>query len=171
MSRIVYLGVGSNLGNREANLLRACRLIAEMEGFEHIHCSPIYISEAVDMDRDTPGFLNMVIKGQFAYSAQELLTNLENIEKKIGRESKGDYQPRTIDLDLLLFGDEIIRTDRLQVPHPRMTRRAFVLVPLLNIDPDLLHPESGRRLDSYLKSGEAKSIIIYREIEQPHVRT
>jgi len=170
MSKVVYLGVGSNLGDREANLEKACKMIEAMEGFEYIRCSPVYLTEAVDMEDDSPQFLNMVIKGEFRYTPLELLTNLENIEKKIGRKNKGNYQPRVIDIDILMFGEDVLKTDRLQIPHPRMTRRSFVLVPLLNIDPDLLHPHSGRRIDSYLKKKEIEKIIIYKENMKSHAR-
>ncbi len=159
----VFLSLGSNLGDRETNLVRAIHLIGSMEGFELISTSPIYISEAVEMSKSAPTFLNMVIEGKFQYTPLELLNNLQEIERKMGRESKGDYKPRTIDIDILLFGDKQIKIERLNVPHPKMTKRDFVLTPLLQIVPDLVHPVSGKRFDSFLKNVESDKLMIYKE--------
>jgi len=171
MAETVYLSLGSNLGDRESNLLRACRLISEMEGFETIALSPIYVSQPVEMDESAPSFLNMVVRGQFQYSPLELLSNIENIEKNMGRKSKGDYQPRLIDIDILLFGNESVKIERLTIPHRKMTKRPFVLVPLLQMEPDIVHPVTKKRFDSYLKKKDRESLILYRESGQDHVRT
>ncbi|RKX18066.1 MAG: 2-amino-4-hydroxy-6-hydroxymethyldihydropteridine diphosphokinase, partial [Candidatus Zixiibacteriota bacterium] len=112
MSNTVYLSLGSNLGDRERNLLRAIETISAMEGFEVISHSPVYVNPAIEMEKDAPGFFNMVIKGEFAYRPAELLTNIENIEAKLGRTNKRECKPRTIDIDIILFGEEIIETDR-----------------------------------------------------------
>ena len=171
MSEIVYLSLGSNLGNRESYLMKACRLISDMEGFEAIAFSPIYVTQPMEMDKSAPSFLNMVIKGQFTYTPLELLNNIENIERNMGRKSKGDYQPRPIDIDILLFGDRAFTVERLCIPHKKMTKRPFVLVPLLQIDPDLVHPVTGKRLDSCLKRKDRESVIVYKELDQRHART
>jgi len=171
MPNSVYLGLGSNLGDRECYLIAACNRLSQMEGFETIALSPIYISDAVEMDKSTPSFLNMVIKGQFRYTPLELLANIEKIEKELGRKSKGDYQPRPIDIDILLFGSKICKLDRLVIPHKKMTQRPFVLVPLLQIDPDLLHPLTNKRFDSYLKKKDRESLILYKDIANNHVHT
>jgi len=171
MPNIVYLGLGSNLGDRECYLTAACNKLSMMEGFETIALSPIYVSQPVEMDKDAPTFLNMVIKGQFIYTPLELLSNIEKIEKGLGRNCKGEYKPRSIDIDILLFGNEICKMDRLVIPHKKMTRRPFMLVPLLQIDPDLLHPLTNKRIDSYLKKKDRESIILYKEIAINHVHT
>ncbi len=171
MPQTVYLGLGSNLGDRENNLLTACRLISAMEGFETIDFSPLYVSEAVEMDENSPSFLNMVIKGQFNYSPLELLANIEKIEKQVGRKSKGDYKPRSLDIDILLFEDHVCRMERLTVPHPKLTKRPFMLVPLLQIEPDLVHPLTKRRFDSYLRKKDRQSIILFKEISIKHANT
>ncbi|MEW5923655.1 MAG: 2-amino-4-hydroxy-6-hydroxymethyldihydropteridine diphosphokinase [Candidatus Zixiibacteriota bacterium] len=171
MPQTVYLGLGSNLGDRENNLLAGCRLISAMEGFETIDISPLYVTEAVEMSENSPSFLNMALKGQFNYTPLELLANIENIEKQVGRRGKGDYQPRSLDIDILLFGDKECKMERLIVPHPRMTKRPFVLVPLLQIDPDLVHPLTKKRFDSYLKKKDRQGIILYKEFSSIHVNT
>ena len=121
------------------------------------------------MEPDSPNFLNMVVKGEFNFTPLELLRNIENIEIKLGRESKGDKQPRSIDIDILLFGDKKFKNKQLMIPHPRMTKRAFVLVPLLQIEPDVVHPISGKKLEGYLKQKEADSLILFRESVRDHV--
>ena len=171
MPNIVYLGLGSNLGDRECYLTAACNKLSMMEGFETIALSSIYVSQPVDMDKNAPSFLNMVIKGQFHYSPLELLSNIENIEKGLGRNCKGEYKPRSIDIDILLLGNESCKMDRLVIPHKEIPRRPFVLVPLLQIDPDLTHPLTNRRFDSYLKKKDRQSIILYKELAINHVHT
>lgn len=171
MSNIVFLSLGSNLGDRESNLVKALQMISATEGFETIACSPIYISQPEEMDKSAPSFLNMVIKGQFDYTPLELLTNLENIEKKLGRNSKGDLRPRPIDIDILLFGDQVIEAKRLSIPHRKMTSRAFVLVPLLQIEPELVDPATGKRFATYLKDEDVNSLVLYKEVNRHHVRT
>jgi 2-amino-4-hydroxy-6-hydroxymethyldihydropteridine diphosphokinase len=169
MSKTIFLSLGSNLGDRERNLKKACELLAAMEGFEWITASSIYVTQPIEMEPDSPTFLNMVIKGQFIFTPLELLNNIENIEKKLGRENKGDKTPRPIDIDILLFGDDKIKTKQLTIPHRSMTRRAFVLVPLLQIEPDLTHPNNGKKFESYLKQKEADSLILYKETVHSNV--
>ncbi len=169
MSDVVFLSLGSNLGDRERNLMKAIDGLTTMEGFELISTSPIYISKPEEMEASAPTFLNMVIKGEFDYSPMELLTNIENIEEKLGREGKGNYRPRTIDIDILLFGRKVIDTERLTIPHRKMTKRAFVLVPLLQLEPDLVHPVTGKRIDRYRKKKDAEDLVIYKETVRTHV--
>jgi len=169
MTQTVYLSLGSNLGDREQNIINAVRKLSALEGFESIAFSPLYVSDAVDMDENAPRFLNMVIKGDYTYRPLELLDSIERIEKDMGRVGKGEYQPRRIDIDILLFGDEKIKTDRLAVPHPRMTKRRFVLEPLVQIAPELVHPVTGKRFDSYLARVADDEVMIYKENVNVHV--
>lgn len=169
MSETVFLSLGSNIGDREKNMMNAARMLSYMEGFELVGHSPIYLSRAVDMDEDAPGFLNMVIKGEFSYRPTELLNNIETIENKLGRTGKGEYKPRTIDIDILLFGDEIIETDRLSIPHRRLTERPFILMPLLQIEPDIIHPVTKEKMERYLDSRDAEDIILYKEFDRINV--
>ncbi len=169
MTSTVYLALGSNLGDREQNLVKAISLISSMEGFETIALSPIFISEAVDMDEDAPTFFNMVIKGDYRYRPTELLDNLEAIERQLGRTDKGMCRPRPMDIDLLLFGDEIIETERLSVPHRRMLERPFVLAPLMEIEPDIVHPVTGDLIKTYYDDDESDKLVIYKEFARQHV--
>ncbi|MBN2227642.1 MAG: 2-amino-4-hydroxy-6-hydroxymethyldihydropteridine diphosphokinase [candidate division Zixibacteria bacterium] len=169
MLSTVYLALGSNLGDREQNLVKAISLISDMEGFETIALSPIFISEAVDMDEDAPTFFNMVIKGDYRYRPSELLDNMEAIERQLGRTDKGMCQPRTIDIDLLLFGEEIIETERLTVPHRKMLDRPFVLAPLMEIAPEAVHPVTGNLIQSYYNDEESDKLVIYKECARQHV--
>ncbi|MCX6829944.1 MAG: 2-amino-4-hydroxy-6-hydroxymethyldihydropteridine diphosphokinase [candidate division Zixibacteria bacterium] len=169
MSNNIFLSLGSNLGDREGNLVKAAEMIAHLEGFEAVAFSPVYLSAAVEMAQPAPDFLNMVIKGDYIYSPLELLNNLERLEKKLGRTGKGNYQPRSIDIDLLLFGKEIIETERLSVPHRKMTERTFILAPLLQIEPDLIHPVTGKKMASYLDEEEKNQLIMYKESLTLHV--
>jgi 2-amino-4-hydroxy-6-hydroxymethyldihydropteridine diphosphokinase len=169
MAQTVFLSLGSNIGDREKNLINAVKALSYMEGFELVSHSPIYLSQAVEMDENAPGFLNMVVKGEFAYRPTELLNNIEKIERQMGRTDKGEYKPRSIDIDILLFGDEIIETDRLSVPHRKLTLRPFILMPLLQIEPDIVHPVTKEKMDTYLDSREAEDIILYKEFDRINV--
>lgn len=163
MAEPVYLLLGSNLGDREKYLDRARIMLAEMEGFEVTAASSIYLSEAVDMAPGTPSFMNQVIKGAYLYTPHELLHACERLEQSLGRTDKGNLQPRTIDIDILFFGNEVIKTPTLVVPHPRLESRPFALVPLLEIDPHLMHPTHQQPVAEYLKPEDRHSVVVYRE--------
>ncbi|UCD18255.1 MAG: 2-amino-4-hydroxy-6-hydroxymethyldihydropteridine diphosphokinase [Candidatus Zixiibacteriota bacterium] len=171
MSKTVYLSLGSNLGDREQNLINAVQMISCMEGFETVDCSPIFISEAVEMDEDAPTFFNMVVKGEFDFLPTELLDNLEEIERNLGRTGKGDCQPRPIDIDIILFGDEVMENERLSIPHRKMLERPFVLTPLLEIAPDIVHPVTGEKIITYCSDEESDQLVMYKEFARHHART
>lgn len=163
MAEIVYIGLGSNLGDRERLLGQAVHRMEGLEGLELTALSAIYRSRPVDMPDDAPEFLNQVVRGDYEYAPGELLHALEKIESELGREEKGQNQPRPIDLDLLLFGDREINTDNLIVPHAQLLKRAFVLIPLLQIDPELVHPVSGKPLADFVTTGGQSTVEIYKD--------
>jgi 2-amino-4-hydroxy-6-hydroxymethyldihydropteridine diphosphokinase len=163
MSCIVFLALGSNLGDRENNLVKAYELLAAMEGFELLADSPLYLNPAVGMGEAAPDFLNMIVKGEYIYRPLELLNKVELIEKHLGRSGKGQKKPRPIDIDILLFGKEIIETDRLSIPHRKLTERAFFMVPLLQIDPEIVHPVTHEKISTYLNEKDKGKLIIYKE--------
>jgi 2-amino-4-hydroxy-6-hydroxymethyldihydropteridine diphosphokinase len=135
---VAYLALGSNVGNREKNLLQATLLLEEA-GVRIIKRSSIYETEPVDY-LDQPWFLNAVLETETALPARQLLSTLRSIEFQMGSKKAFQKGPRLIDLDILLYNDATIETPDLQVPHPRMLQRNFVLVPLAEIAPALRHP-------------------------------
>jgi 2-amino-4-hydroxy-6-hydroxymethyldihydropteridine diphosphokinase len=135
-----YLGLGSNLGERRGNLERALGFLSQRLRLEKL--SSIYDSEPVG-NTEQPRFLNMACQTSTTLSPLALLALAKGIEAKMGR-TGGSGNPRLIDIDILFYGDQVIDTPELVVPHPRLTERAFVLVPLVEIAPELVHPVEGK---------------------------
>jgi 2-amino-4-hydroxy-6-hydroxymethyldihydropteridine diphosphokinase len=138
MATVVYLALGTNIGPREQNLRNAVRLL-EDGSVQITKTSSIYETEPVDY-LDQPWFLNAVVEARTDLPAADLLAALRQIESKMGSKKAFAKGPRLIDLDVLLYGFETIRTPDLVVPHPRMLERNFVLVPLAEVAPGLRHP-------------------------------
>ena len=134
-----YIGMGSNIGDREANLSRAVAFLGQVNGVEVTAVSSYYNTAPVGYVQQ-PDFLNAAAEIKTTLSADELLQVCICIEKELGRERIIRWGPRTIDLDILLYGDQIINEEYLTVPHPRMHERDFVLEPLNEIAPQALHP-------------------------------
>ncbi len=133
-----YLALGSNIGDREKNLREAIRILRD-SAIQVTKISSIYETEPVDYV-DQPWFLNAVLEAQTKLPAAELLATLRSIESQMGSKKAFAKGPRLIDLDILLYDDATIDTPDLQIPHPRMLQRNFVLVPLAEIAPTLRHP-------------------------------
>lgn len=133
----VYLSLGSNIGDREKNLCAAIEAL-KSAGVGLTRMSSIYETEPVDL-REQPWFLNCVVEGATEVPAPELLQTLRQIETRMGSKKLVPKGPRLIDIDILLYGEETIDTPELQVPHPRMLHRKFVLVPLTEIAPSVKH--------------------------------
>jgi 2-amino-4-hydroxy-6-hydroxymethyldihydropteridine diphosphokinase len=150
MGKAVYLGLGSNLGDREQSLCSALEAIQTLAGCGLIRCSSIYETAAWGKT-DQPDFLNVVAEIETTLTARSLLDALHRIERRLGRERRGRWEPRTLDIDILLFGEEIIREPGLIIPHPRLAERRFVLVPLDEIAPDLRIPDSGIPVHEWLQ--------------------
>jgi 2-amino-4-hydroxy-6-hydroxymethyldihydropteridine diphosphokinase len=163
MAETVYISLGSNMGDREKNLTAALVSLEAIPGLEIIATSGIYISEAQDMDEGSPDFMNQVVMADFSFLPAELLDGLERIETKMGRTDKGQHKPRVIDLDILLFGDRIIETRRLSIPHRQMLSRPFVLVPLLQINPELVHPVLEEPIADYLTDKDREKAILFKD--------
>jgi 2-amino-4-hydroxy-6-hydroxymethyldihydropteridine diphosphokinase len=138
-----YLCLGSNLGNREENLCQALALLSRKVNLEKI--SSIYETAPVGY-KDQPLFLNLVCRITTDLPPDELLYLAKDVEAAIGRIPSFPNAPRTIDIDILLYGNKIMETQNLSIPHPRLQDRAFVLVPLAEIGPDLIHPKLGKRI-------------------------
>ncbi|UCC45696.1 MAG: 2-amino-4-hydroxy-6-hydroxymethyldihydropteridine diphosphokinase [Candidatus Zixiibacteriota bacterium] len=163
MSETVYVLLGSNLGDRARYLRAARENMAKVEGLEITAVSAIYASQAQNMDGDTPPFLNQVIKADYRFSPGELLRALERIERDLDRTDKGKGLPRTIDLDILLFGDRALKTEGLNIPHPELLNRPFVLVPLLEIDPEATLPPDQVRIADWLRPEDRDKVFLFED--------
>lgn len=146
----VYVGLGSNMGRRAGNLLLAVRGLMNA-GLCVSHLSSIYETEAVDVT-DQPAFLNMVaeLSGERLPAPEQLMGRLLRIEYALGRRRDRPKGPRTIDLDLLLYGNERRATEFLILPHPRLHLRRFALAPLAELAPDLIHPTLHQTIGNLL---------------------
>jgi 2-amino-4-hydroxy-6-hydroxymethyldihydropteridine diphosphokinase len=138
----VYLSLGSNLGNRQANLDQALKMISERMRLGKV--SSIYDTEPVGLVNQ-PRFLNLACEVFTRLSPEGLLALLKGIEQKMGRYSRSG-EPRIIDIDIVLFGDQVVNTPNLVIPHPKMHERAFVLIPLAEIAPDFVHPVLKKKI-------------------------
>jgi 2-amino-4-hydroxy-6-hydroxymethyldihydropteridine diphosphokinase len=146
--KIVYIALGSNLGDRAGMLERA---IAAMNsaGISVVRESSLYVTEPVG----APGqgwFLNAVVEAETSLLPLQLLHALLKIERKLGRRRLTPHGPRAIDLDILFYGSSVIRSRELEVPHPRLTERRFVLIPLAQLAPDFRHPVSHKSINQLL---------------------
>jgi 2-amino-4-hydroxy-6-hydroxymethyldihydropteridine diphosphokinase len=158
-----FIGLGSNLGDRLDNLKRALNSL-EGSGIALRAVSSVYETEPVGPPQ--PDFLNAVCEVETDLPAVDLFRTLKRIEAQIGRVAGERWGPRVIDLDLLLYGDEMVQTPELVVPHPEMTRRAFVLVPLLEIAPEATLP-SGELISSHAARGRVRKLGAGSELTGP----
>ena len=139
----VYLGLGSNLGNRQDNLDRALDFLSQRLRIAKV--SSVYDTEPVG-NTNQPRFLNLVCQVSTGLEPMALLTLVKGIERKLGRLPQTSNAPRPIDIDILFYDDQVIETPELVIPHPRLTERAFVLIPMAEIAPDLVHPVNGKTI-------------------------
>jgi len=135
-----YIGLGANLGDRAANLFNALAMMAATEGIAIRRFSKLIETPAVGGPTDSPPYLNAAVAIETTLGSHALMKTLNDIEKELGRTRRVKWEPRTVDLDLLLYGDQVISSDSLIVPHPLMHERRFVLQPLAEIAPNLVHP-------------------------------
>ena len=142
-----YVGLGANVGPREETLRQAVELLATEDGVEVVGVSTLRETDPVGVV-DQPRFLNGAVAVETTLPPRELLGVLLRIERTLGRVRDGTrWGPRTIDLDLLVFADEVVDEPGLRVPHPRLQERGFALEPLAELDPGLVIPGAGRVLD------------------------
>ena len=167
-SHIAFIGIGANLGDAQASLRAALQVLVALPQTELMACSPLYGSAPLGENADGPEYVNAVAQLHTELSAHELLQHLVRIENDFGRVRTYQNAPRTLDLDILLFGDEVIHTPELTIPHPRMTERAFVLLPLNDLNAELSwHNASGKlvSISDYLPDVAEQIIHRLNEIE------
>ena len=157
----VFLGLGSNMGDRAANLRAAADLISKNIG-KIAKKSHIYETQPwgnPDQDR----FLNQVVMANTTLDPRDILDKISRIERELGRERRGDKEkwgPRTIDIDILFYGKRIIRDKGLEIPHPELHKRAFVLVPLMEIAAELEHPLLKKQMDELYMDCQDESVVV-----------
>lgn len=152
----VYVGLGANLGDRDHNIRAALAKLGETDGVTVQRVSKLIENPAVGMGDDAPAFLNAAAQIDTTLGSHALLHRLLEIEKELGRTRRAKWEPRMIDIDLLLFGDQIISSQELVVPHPLMHERRFVLAPLAQIAPDAVHPVLQMTIGGLLKDLDSR---------------
>ena len=154
-----YVGMGSNLGDRAGNLLLALREMTEV-GLTVARLSSVYETEPVGVFEEQPPFLNMVVELAAPLPPPEaLLRLLLDIERSLGRRRERPLAPRTLDLDLLLYGAEVFETEALTLPHPRLHLRRFVLAPLAELVPDARHPTLNQTFAELLAATDERASV------------
>jgi 2-amino-4-hydroxy-6-hydroxymethyldihydropteridine diphosphokinase len=162
MMHRIFLGLGTNLGARLDNLKAAA--VALAPGVLVTRASPIFETEPWGFT-DQPAFLNQALEGQTKFSPLKLLAYLKNLEKELGRTPSFVYGPRVIDIDLLFYDELVLKTDNLEIPHPQVVERAFVLVPLSSLAPDLRHPVLGLTMLELLANVDTHGVALHADGE------
>ena len=159
---LVHLGLGSNLGNRQDFLNQACSKLSAVT-LQNFRSSEIYESEPL-LKMKQPNYFNQVVCGWTELTPVELLEKCQQIETQLGRVRKEHWGSRKIDLDILSYGKDIVDTERLKIPHPEMEKRSFVLLPLLELSPDWVHPKSGKSIqilwENWLKTNNEELPLV-----------
>jgi len=156
---IVYLGLGSNKGDRVGYVQQATSLLGGVDGINIIRTSSLYETQPW-LEKETTWYVNAVIEIKTSLTPQDLLAECLRIEKQLGRnrEIEGKHGDRNIDIDILFFGKEIIRETDLEIPHKFLHQRAFILVPMLELNPDFIHPDLGKSMSE-----------LHEELENPEM--
>ncbi len=156
-SAAVYLGLGSNLGERQDNLDKALGFLSQR--LRVIRVSSVYDTEPIG-NIEQPRFLNLACQIYTTLAPTGLLALVKGIESRLGRIPGKPDAPRSIDIDILFYGDQVIKTRELVIPHPRLAERAFVLIPLNEIAPGLVHPVSGKTIKELLDGVSGKQGVL-----------
>ena len=154
--KTIYLGLGSNIGDREAQLRAAIERLASND-LRILRVSPIYETEPLELTAQR-WFLNLVLEAETSLFPMQLLARVGRIERALGRVRTVPNGPRTIDIDILLYGASVVRSEKLEIPHPRMGERRFVLAPLADLSPELRHPVTHRTVKEMLEAAPAQKV-------------
>ncbi len=157
LTKTVYLLLGSNLGNRRANLARALEALAEA-GVRVIRRASLYATEPVDFEVQN-WFLNTVVEAETELMPRQLLRVVQGIERRMGRRRMVRGGPRVVDIDILLYGTSVVHSPELTIPHPKLAERRFVLAPLRELAPALRHPAQGRTIAEMLAASSDRSLV------------
>lgn len=157
-----FLSLGSNIGDRHENLLEAIQLLEETKGILSVLSSPIYETAPVGF-LDQANFLNLVLKLETNLQAESLLEVCQSIEQQLGRKRTIKNGPRTIDLDILLYDQDVVELAHLQIPHPRMHERAFVLIPFAAIEGEVIFPTTGETIQDLIQKLSPADITDVKE--------
>jgi 2-amino-4-hydroxy-6-hydroxymethyldihydropteridine diphosphokinase len=157
--KTIYIGLGSNLGDRAAHLRRAVKALGA-PSLQLLRVSPIYETEPVGV-AGQPWYLNLVVEAGTSMMPMQLLTRTMHIEREMGRVRTTPKGPRLIDIDILLFPGAIIHTPTLELPHPRMAERRFVLAPLADLAPGLCHPTLNRTIAELLADAPEQNLHVW----------
>ena len=153
--KTAYLGLGSNVGDREENLRAAIERLRAV--VQVLRISPVYETDPVEFTEQRR-FLNLVVEAETELFPMQLLTRTARVERELGRVRTVAKGPRTIDIDILLYGKTAVRSGRLEIPHPRMAERRFVLAPLADLAPDLRHPVNRRTVREMLDAAPEQMV-------------
>lgn len=156
----VYLSLGSNIGNRRANLKKALRFLGE--NVDIVKVSSVYDTEPVGVG-EQPRFLNLICLVGTNMGPKQLLSFIKGIESEMGRDLRLMNAPRIIDIDIIFHGDTIMESQELTIPHPRMRERAFVLVPFAEIAPEVVHPVTGERVGDLAARVEGRDGVVKKQ--------
>ena len=160
MPHKIYLGLGSNLGDRQATLDAAVSALAP--SVRLLHRSAIYETAPWGYT-DQPAFLNQVLEAETDFEPKDLLALLKATEKQLGRQTRFRNGPREIDIDILLIDDLVLNEDRLRVPHPGLHERAFILTPLADVAPDLIIPGQKQTVKDLLATLDTRDVKLYQQ--------
>lgn len=151
-----FIGIGSNEGQREWNVARAVEALSD--SVEVLSVSSMYETEPMYLENQ-PWFVNCVARVRTVMSPRELLGVVKEVEESMGRRRGKRFGPRVIDLDILLYGDQVISDEGLEIPHPKLQERAFVLAPLVEIAPEVVHPLSGESASEMLRKLHTVKVV------------
>ena len=155
----VHIGLGSNLGNMERNLKEAVDRLGAIDATRLLRISSLYFCEPIG-GPPQPWYYNAIVQVITSLAPLNILRALQEIEKDMGRTRSERNSPRTIDLDIIFFGEQLINTDDLIIPHPRLLERRFVLEPLVEIASNLVHPAKGGTMEEWLKKMKGGGTVV-----------